>query len=57
MYEVKRSDEEIDELINKCHEQANKGRSKYPGMSFEEGVREALDWVFGDQEENPLAEE
>ena len=27
--------------------------SRYPGMSYEEGVREALDWVCDNVDEDP----
>lgn len=32
------------------------GRSQYPNMAFEDGVREALDWVVGNVDEDPTDE-
>ena len=29
------------------------GRKHYPGMSYEEGVLAAIDWLFGDRREAP----
>ena len=42
---------QIDEIINQIIE--NPG-PRFPGMTYEQGVRNALDWVLGDEEENPL---
>jgi hypothetical protein len=30
--------------------------SKYPGMTYEEGVRAALEWVTGDVDDHPMEE-
>lgn len=48
--------EQIDEVRNRAIEQIDKGGSKYPGMSYEDGIREALDWVSGDSDEAPLSD-
>jgi hypothetical protein len=50
---MKRTDDEIYEQIDKAQKGMNIG-SKWPGMSYEEGVRAALDWVLGDAEEAPM---
>jgi hypothetical protein len=50
----KPSREEIDEVLNKCADAANEGKTKWHGMSYEEGVRAGIEWVLGDVEENPM---
>lgn len=51
------SDEQI-EAIQEQHTEAlvvtSEGRSQYPGMSYEQGVRDALAWVLGEREEPPM---
>lgn len=51
-----RSDEEIAELLNACDKQAEAGGSKFRGMTYEDGVRAAIDWLLGDSDENPMAD-
>ena len=57
VYMVKRSDEEIDEQLNIAMEQFDKGGSKFPGMTYEQGVAEALQWVLGDSDDQPIPDE
>lgn len=47
-----RSDEEINQVLDWAAEGEDQG-SHYPGMSYEEGVRAALDWVLGINETRP----
>ena len=54
---VVRTQEEIDEQLNLAMEQSEQGKSKFPGMSYEEGVSEALQWVTGRQEQRPMVDE
>ena len=54
MYELERSDKEINDLIEKCYEQSKRGTTKYRGMTYEDGVRAALDWVTGQDDANPM---
>ena len=53
-YRVAVSDAEINALLGKCIEQASEGGSKYPGMSFEEGIQQGIEWVLGESEQHPL---
>lgn len=54
MYQVTRSEKEIDSLLNQCLDAQDSGESKYPGMSYEQGIRAAIEWITG-QDENPLS--
>ena len=44
---------QIDGVLNQCSEAADSGESKYPGMSYEQGVEAAIRWMQGDGS-NPL---
>jgi len=52
MYQIKRSDEEIDAAVNWAFDAEESG-SRYPGMSYENGVQAALDWVVGNTDDRP----
>lgn len=46
-----KTEEEIQEMCDKAADAAREP-SKFRGMTYEEGVREALDWVLGNSEED-----
>ena len=52
---ITKSELEINELIDKCSEQENTGGSMFPRMTYEEGIKAALQWLFNDSE-HPLDE-
>jgi hypothetical protein len=52
-YTVKRTDDEIDAQRNAAAAGMDTG-SRVPGMSYEEGVSQALGWVLGEYEDAPL---
>lgn len=54
--DIERSAEEINAVRDHAWESMERGRSRYPGMTFEEGVAGALDWVTGERDEPPLDE-
>lgn len=46
---------EIDELYDRCIESENTGASAYGGMTYEQGIKATLDWLFNGME-HPLDE-
>jgi hypothetical protein len=50
---ITRTKDEIYDQIDRANEGVNNG-TKYAGMSFEEGVKQALEWVIGDSEDKPM---
>lgn len=42
-----KDESEIQKVVDDAADRANAG-SKYPGMSYEEGIRAALEWVLDD---------
>jgi predicted secreted Zn-dependent protease len=57
MYEINQRDEDIDTQLNRASDQFDKGGSRYPGMSYEQGVRDAIDWINGQSDDPPLGDE
>jgi len=55
-YSVERSNEEIEDTINECSMLEEEGRTKFPGMTYEQGVKAGIDWVTGQSDEHPLDE-
>ncbi|MBO7322163.1 MAG: hypothetical protein J6U51_01075 [Bacteroidales bacterium] len=51
-YEIARSDEQIDELYDKALDALYS--SKFPGMTYEQGIRYTLAWILGESDDNPL---
>ena len=39
------SQSEIDDVIQQCTDSEEAGVSKYPAMTFEQGVKYAIDWM------------
>jgi hypothetical protein len=54
---VARTDDEVDAQLNLAMESANSGRSRWPGMSYEQGVDAAIRWLIGDVEDPPMEDE
>ena len=57
VYKLARTDEEIDSLINECMKEGESKypgmeRSKYPGMTYEQGIRAAIAWLTDRDEEH-----
>lgn len=49
-----RTEEEINDLLNKCVDAEDTGESKYPGMTYEQGIKAAIEWLTGNTDDNPL---
>jgi len=52
---IERTQEEIDDVLNGCIDAENEG-SKFPGMSYEEGIKYAIEWILGESDVHPLEE-
>ena len=55
-YDVKRKEKEIDDLLNRCAEAEDEGRTAYPGMNYEMGVKAGIEWLTGQRSDHPLEE-
>lgn len=47
--------EEISKQQDLCQEGREMG-SKYPGMSYEDGILTTIDWLLGETDEKPMEE-
>lgn len=45
---IKPTENEINEVLNACADAKDDGHSIYPGMSYEQGVAMAINWIRGD---------
>ncbi len=56
MYEIKRKDADIDDLMNRVVEpvEALQGESDFDGMTYEEGIAAAVNWLTGTTDTHPL---
>jgi hypothetical protein len=52
-YTIGQSDADIDEVMNKAAEGMDNG-TRWPGMTYEQGVHQAINWVTGQSDENPM---
>lgn len=43
---MKRTDHEINELLDRCVDAEVTGESTYPGMSYEQGIKAAIEWLL-----------
>lgn len=56
-----RTEDEIQEACERAAMMQNKadrkGVSKYPSMKYEDGLREAFDWIMENQDDDPTKPE
>lgn len=52
---VARTEDEVNEQLNAANEASDSEGSRWPGMSYEEGVDAALRWVMGWGDDPPMA--
>lgn len=45
---------QIEDIRDRVAELVAEGKTLYPGMTFEQGVAAAIDWMTGEVEESPL---
>lgn len=56
MYRIERTESAINDLMNKAMRSFDEG-STYPGMSYEQGIVDAILWLTGQSNDNPLEDE
>lgn len=45
--EIVRTKTEIDRVLNECVETEGTGTAKFPGMIYEEDIKKAIEWFYG----------
>lgn len=53
-YQIKRTEKEIADLIANTIDIESENLTKWPGMTFEQGILQTLAWLFGDSDESPM---
>lgn len=56
-YLLKRSNKEIDDVLNSATAWEEKGGSAVPGMTYEQGVMAGIQWALGDTDRHPIEED
>lgn len=51
-----RTEKEINEQLNLAFDQIDAGKTKWHGMTYEEGVERGIRWAIGDFDEKPMEE-
>lgn len=50
---IERTEDEVWDVLNAALESEDEG-SKWPGMSYEQGVRAGIEWLIGQRDSNPM---
>lgn len=53
-FPANRETKEVEEVRDTALLSTSEGTTRYPGMTYEEGVEAALSWVLDDRDTNPL---
>ena len=56
MYTIVRSDKEIDDLMNKVMDAKDTGHNPFFGMTYADGIYEAISWLTEEGLDNPWEE-
>ena len=54
--EVVVTQEQVNDVMDAVIEQTSINKTKFSGMTYEDGVRAAIDWMTGEDDENPMAD-
>lgn len=55
MYELIREDPEIESVLSALAARAPGAATEYPGMTYEDGVAAAVEWLVGRREDPPVS--
>lgn len=50
LHNTKVTDSEIDDVLNDANDSIDEGTSRWPGMTYEQGVAAALNWIANDDD-------
>ena len=51
------TEKEINDVLDKCADAENEGKTRWRSMTYEQGVRAGIEWVLGNTDENPLEDD
>ena len=50
-WETERTEEEVNDLVDRASELENRVGSKFPGMTYEQGIRAMYDYLSGNNDD------
>jgi hypothetical protein len=50
VFKIQRTQEQIDAVLEEVAQRIASGASKFPGMSYEQGINEMWSWLISDDE-------
>lgn len=53
-YFIEQAEKDIDRVLNRCSRLEDEGSSEVPGMTYEQGVKAAIEWLTTKGASNPL---
>ena len=53
-YEIVRKDQDIDNILKHCSDAENEDETKFPEMTYEQGVKAGIRWITGETDYNPI---
>lgn len=53
---LKRTETQINDVLSKCEEYEHAGTNPWPGETYSAGVKNAILWITGQYDDNPMAE-
>lgn len=54
LYTIEQPDNEISSILDNCADAEESGISSFPGMTYEQGILEAIRWLIGESTTHPL---
>lgn len=53
----KPTEDQVDEQLNRAYESKDEGGTRCRGMTYEDGVIAAIEWIRGNQDDAPMEDE
>jgi hypothetical protein len=54
MIEIKRTEQEINAVLDDAMDVQETGTSRFPSMTYEDGLATMWNWLVGDESESPM---
>lgn len=54
MPDLPRTEQEIETVLDAAIAVTSTGQTRWRGMTYEEGIRNALQWVLGESDDDPM---
>lgn len=54
--EIKRTEKEINDLLQTTEDHENDGTAQFPGMTYEMGITAGIRWLLGETDDHPMDE-